>query len=85
MVERVGMVGPELGLSQLQRLLEQRQGQVQFTGVLVGARQVVHAVERVGVVGAELGLPELERLLEQRQGQVELAGGLVAQARLFML
>jgi hypothetical protein len=62
------MVGAELGLPELERLLVKRQGQVQFAGGLVAPGQVVHADERVGVVGAELGLPELERSLEKRQG-----------------
>ena len=80
------MVGAELGFPELQRLLVERQGQVQLAGQRrVAAGEVVHAGERVGVVGAELGLPELQRLLEERQGQVQLPGGPVASARLFML
>ena len=39
----VGMVGSELRFHELQRLLEQWQGQVQLPGSLVRAGEVVHA------------------------------------------
>ena len=74
--ERVGMVGAELGFPELERLLEERQGQVQLPGIPIRHGEVVHARERVGMVGAELGFLELERLLEERQGQVQLPGSL---------
>ncbi len=64
----------ELGFAELQRLLEERQGQVQLPGSLIRQGEVVHAGERVGMFGAELGFPELQRLLEERQGQVQLPG-----------
>ena len=71
------MFGAELGFPELQRLLEERQGQVQLAGILYADGQVVHARERVGMFGAELGFLELQRLLEERQGQVQLAGSQV--------
>jgi hypothetical protein len=52
------VVGAELGLHELERLLEERQGLV-GPAALVARRQVVHADEGVGVVGAEPGLREL--------------------------
>ncbi len=75
--ERVGMIGAELGFRELERLLEERQGQVQLPGILIRHGKVVHARERVGMIGAELGFLELERLLEERQGQVQLPGILI--------
>ncbi len=71
------MVGAELGFPELQRLLEERQGQVQLPGSLIRRGEVVHAAERVGMFGAELGFRELQRLLQERQGQVQLPGSLV--------
>ncbi len=68
------MIGAELGFPELERLLEERQGQVQLPGSLIRHGKVVHARERVGMIGAELGFPELERLLVERQGQVQLPG-----------
>ena len=62
--ERVGMVGAELGLPELERLLEERQGQVQLPGIQVRHGEVVHAGERVGMVGAELGFPGLGGFLQ---------------------
>ena len=43
-------------LSELECLLEERQGQVQFPGILIREGEVVHAGERVGMFGAELRL-----------------------------
>ena len=40
--ERVGMVGAELGLLKLERLLPERQGQVQLSGSTGTPSQVVH-------------------------------------------
>ena len=79
------MVGAELGFPELERLLEERQGQVQLPGSLIATARLFMLRERVGMVGAELGFLELERLLEERQGQVQLPGSLIRQARLFML
>ena len=58
------MVGAGLGFLELQRLLVQRQGQVELPGSLICNGQVAHADERVGMVGAELGFPELQCLHE---------------------
>ena len=69
-----GWSGPSLAFTELQRLLEERQGQVQLPGSLIRHGEVVHAGERVGMVGAELRFLELQRLLEKRQGQVQLPG-----------
>ena len=74
--ERVGMVGAELRFRELQRFLEERQGQVQLPG-LDTPRRGCSCCERVGMVGAELRFHELQRLLEQRQGQVQLSGILI--------
>jgi hypothetical protein len=60
------MFGAELGFHELQRLLEERQGQVLLPGSLIRISEVVHAGERVGMVGAKLGFLELQRLLEER-------------------
>ena len=57
LVKRVGVIGSELGLAELERFLDKRQGQVELAGAMIAGRQVVHAAERVGVIGAELGLP----------------------------
>ena len=69
-----GMIGAELGFRELERFLEERQGQVRLPGSLISRGEVVHASERVRMIGAELGFLELERLLEERQGQVQLPG-----------
>ena len=53
------MFGAELGFPELERLLEERQGQVQLPGSLIRPGEVVHAGERVGMVGAELGFLSL--------------------------
>ena len=68
------MVFAQLGLFDLERFLEQRQGLVQLVGGLVAHGEVVHADERVGVVRTQVRLSQLERLFVQGQGQVELAG-----------
>ena len=75
------MFGAELGFPELQRLLEERQGQVQLPGMPIRHGEVVHAAERVGMFGAELGFLELQRLLEERQGQVQLPGILIRRRR----
>ena len=54
--ERIGVVGAQLGLPQLERRLVQRGGLGRPAGGPVGDGEVVAAAERVGVVGAELGL-----------------------------
>ena len=53
------MVGTELRLLELQRLLEERQGQVQLPGILIRSREVVHAGERVGMVGPSFAFVSL--------------------------
>jgi hypothetical protein len=73
------MFGAELGFPELQRLLEERQGQVPLPGSLIRLSEVVHTVERVGMFGTELGFAELQRLLEERQGQVALPGIMIRQ------
>ncbi len=75
-LERGGVVGARpLGLRELERLHEERDGQVQIPGSPVGPAEDAHGHERVGVVGPDLGLLELERLLgQERDGQVQIPG-----------
>ena len=61
--KRVGVVGAQLRLAELERRLVQRDRLGQSARGRVGVGQVAAAAESVGVVGAQLGLAELERLL----------------------
>ncbi len=63
--ERVGMIGAELGFPELERLLEERQGQVQLPGILIRQGEVVHARERVGMIRAEMLFAQRERALQE--------------------
>ena len=83
--ERVGMVGAQLGLAELERRLEQRDRLGQPAGRHVGGGQVVAVSERVGVVGAQLRLVQLERRLVQRDRLRRPAGVVVGDGQVARL
>ena len=65
MLKRIGMIGAELGFPELERFLEERQGQVQLTGIPISHGKVVHARERVGMIRAEMLFAQRERALQE--------------------
>ena len=71
--ERVGVVGAELRLAQLQRRLVERDRLGGAAGGPVGVGEAVAAGERVGVVGAELRLVQPQRRLVERDRLGEAA------------
>ena len=66
--QRVGVVGPQLGLEPLERLLNSGTASAEPAGVLVCHSEVVHRMSVSGCVGAQPVLPQPERLLVAAAG-----------------
>ena len=66
-----------MGFHELQRLLPERQSQVQLPGNPIRSGEIAHADERLRMAGAELRFLELQLLFAEPQGQVELPGRVV--------
>ncbi len=71
------MFGTELGFPELQRLLEERQGQVQLPGSLIRRARLFMLVSVSGCSGPSLAFLSFSVSSIERQGQVQLPGSLI--------